>query len=107
MDNPKASTRTSLGGLGISAASITSCNNNNHNDDDNIDDDNNTNNNGGGDKTNWLLKKQTWNGTLENTSTMINWYQWQDPFTIETEMHRMCHIKIRTTIQALLQYVPT
>jgi len=31
MDNPKASTRTSLGGLGINAASITLCNNNNNN----------------------------------------------------------------------------
>jgi hypothetical protein len=31
MDNPKASTRTSLGGLGINAASITFCNNNNNN----------------------------------------------------------------------------
>jgi hypothetical protein len=30
MDNPKASTRTSLGGLGIKAASITFCNNNNN-----------------------------------------------------------------------------
>jgi hypothetical protein len=36
MDNPKASTRTSLGGLGIKAASITFCNNNNNNNNNNV-----------------------------------------------------------------------